>query len=99
MKKFLGLISLALICIIFIGCNGNNSAQVKLATQKLNSGLDKIISQTQKLEEINTSDIQLNNILENYYQDDTSYATNQVNNVNRNQTCIQIAKIFDILQL
>jgi hypothetical protein len=79
MKKLFSLLSLVLICILFIGCNSNNSAHVKLTAQKLNNQIDKIISQVEKVKTINNKDIELNNLL-NDYIDKTSNANNYINN-------------------
>ena len=62
MKKILGIISILLISIIVFGCGSNSSAQVKLATQKINSSLDNIISQINRIEDINTDDLEIKNI-------------------------------------
>ena len=81
MKKFLGFISLALICILILGCSSNNSAQVKLASQKLSSGLDKMISQVNKLEDIDNDKMELDSLLGDSYSN--SYSQNY-NNENDN---------------
>ena len=69
MKKLLGIISILLVSILFIGCTTNNSAaQVKLATQKINSGINNMISQINKLTEVDNSKISLEGtIYKNHY--------------------------------
>ena len=43
MKKLLGLISFILVAVLFLGCSNNNTAQVRLAGQKLDASLNNLI--------------------------------------------------------
>ena len=63
MKKFIGLLSILLACTFLFACSNGNQAQVNLASKKISGGLDKMISQVKKLEEVNTDKINLNSIL------------------------------------
>ena len=76
MKKFLGLLSIALVFILLVGCSNNNSAQVKLASHKLSNGIDKMITQVNKLEEVDEEKLKLDDILGDYY---TEYQNSQKN--------------------
>ena len=76
MKKILGLLSIALVFILLVGCSNNNSAQVKLASQKLSNGIDKMITQVNKLEEVDEEKLKLDDILGDYY---TEYQNSQKN--------------------
>ena len=92
MKKFLGFISIILVCVLLVGCGANN-AQTKLATQKLSTGLDKIVAQVKKLENINTDNLDITSslgIYEDYedeyeYNNDEIYSTNRYGNRRANQ--------------
>ena len=74
MKKFLGVVSILLIAILIFGCNGtNNNAQVKLASQKLTNGINNIITQINKIDEVDNNKIQLDELLnDNYYFESTN---------------------------
>lgn len=66
MKKFLVMFSFILIFILVLtGCSGDNSAQVRMSSQKLSSGLDQIITLTNKLDNIDTNKMDLNSFLSN----------------------------------
>lgn len=63
MKKILGILSIMLACTFLFACSGGNQAQVKLASKKISGGLDKMISQVKKLEDVNTDKMDLTSIL------------------------------------
>ena len=86
MKKFLKLMSILLVTILFFGCGNNNTAQVKLATKKLNNSLDSIIKDANKLQTIDESKIDLTETLQNYYFTKQSDYTNQDELLNNQQT-------------
>ncbi len=66
MKKILAIFSFVLVFILVTtGCSNDNSAQVRMSSQKLSSGLDQIISLTNKLDNIDTNKMDLNSILSN----------------------------------
>ena len=66
MKKFFGIIALALVCVLCVGCSTNNNAKVKLASQKLSTGLDKIVAQVKKMETIDVENLDISNMLGDY---------------------------------
>ncbi len=62
MKKFIGLLSILLACTFLFACSNGNQAQVKLASKKVSSGLDKMISQVKKLEDVNSDKMDLTSL-------------------------------------
>lgn len=66
MKKILAMFSFILVFILVsTGCSGDNSAQVRMSSQKLSSGLDQIITLTNKLDNIDTNKMDLSSFLSN----------------------------------
>ena len=65
MKKFFVIMSFILTFVFVMGCSSNNSAQVRMASQKLSSGIDQIITLTNKLDCIDTYKMDINSVLSN----------------------------------
>ena len=85
MKKIFGILSIILVCVILVGCGGNNSnSQLKLTTQKLSSSVDKIIAQVKKMDDIKDSDIDLSTDLGYYKYDDYTSYSDRYNNSEAN---------------
>lgn len=63
MKKFIGILSILLACTFLFACSNGNQAQVKLASKKISGGLDKMISQVKKLEDVNSDKMDLTSLL------------------------------------
>lgn len=63
MKKFIGILSILLACTFIFACSNGNQAQVKLASKKVSGGLDKMISQVKKLEDVNSDKMDLTSLL------------------------------------
>lgn len=63
MKKFVGILSILLACTFLFACSNGNQAQVKLASKKISGGLDKMISQVKKLEDVNSDKMDLTSLL------------------------------------
>ncbi len=63
MKKIIGIMSILLACAFLFACSNGNQAQVKLASKKVSGGLDKMISQVKKLEDVNTDKMDLTSLL------------------------------------
>ena len=63
MKKFIGILSILLACTFLFACSNGNQAQVKLASKKVSGGLDKMISQVKKLEDVNSDKMDLTSLL------------------------------------
>ena len=92
MKKFLRIMSIILVCVLLVGCKDSN-AEVKLASQKLSSSIDKIVAEVKKMESIDTSSIDISQMLGDYVYDNATYDDtynydqydrNNINSANRN---------------
>ena len=63
---------------LLFGCSNNNTAKVKLASQKLSSSLDQVIVQVKKLETIDEEKMAMDSILGDYVNED--YFTQTLDN-------------------
>lgn len=63
MKKVFAILSLSLTIAFVTGCSSGNTAQVRMSSQRLSSGLDQIITLTSKLDNIDTNQMDMNSVL------------------------------------
>ncbi len=85
MKKFIGIISIALVCILLFGCGANNTAQVKIASKKLTEGLDNIIVEANKIEEVDENKLDISNLLGDQYSSNGNEFSSSDTNLGKRQ--------------
>ena len=88
MKRFIRIMAIILVCVLLAGC-GNNNAKVKLASKKLTTELDRIITQVNKMEDIDTNQMDISSSLGKvdyeYYDDLDNKSSAQDKNVNNSR--------------